>query len=427
MSSQLLIHYISQYGYAGLFVILGTSILGIPIPDEFLMTFVGFLSYSGQLNPVLAILSAATGSATGITVAYFLGTIFQQKALVHLKKHAGGERLEKVLSWYQRHGGKLLTVGYFIPGVRHLSGYIAGLSRLKYRSFAFFAYLGAILWTTLFITLGRLLGSRWETLLPIIHRYALLLGTTVIVIFIIFYLIYKKHEQLIAWLKKQLLLMPNRYFSLGKQRLIFTLGGLIFTTLFIVLMGLIQDFVFQEVGEFDSLVVSGLEITSTPLVINFMRGINALGTHLIIMLWFVLGVFVLRIVTKNWSHVIPLALAWGGGTVIEHLFRFFFRGENIKILENLSPFQAPSSGFLLAAISFYIVMEYIIGRNKLWPSQVIILICEIVVMALLALSPVYLRIHTPSAMVTSLTVSGLWALVCVFVYEVRIFKAGEND
>ncbi len=158
-----------------------------------------------------------------------------------------------------------------------------------------------------------------------------------------------------------------------------------------------------------------------------MRGINALGTHLIIMLWFVLGVFVLRIVTKNWSHVIPLALAWGGGTVIDHLFRFFFRGENIKILENLSPFQAPSSGFLLAAISFYIVMGYIIGRNKLWPSQVIILICEIVVMALLALSPVYLRIHTPSAMVTSLTVSGLWALVCVFVYEVRIFKAGEND
>lgn len=189
MTSQLLIHYISQYGYAGLFVILGTSILGLPIPDEFLMTFVGFLTYSGQLNLFLAIISAATGSATGITIAYILGKFFQQKVLGHLKKHAGGQRLEKVLSWYQLHGGKLLTIGYFIPGVRHLSGYIAGLSQLKYRNFAFFAYLGAILWTTLFITLGRLLGSRWETFLPIIHRYALLLGTTAVVIFIIFYYI----------------------------------------------------------------------------------------------------------------------------------------------------------------------------------------------------------------------------------------------
>ncbi|MCO5384582.1 MAG: hypothetical protein NHB14_01270 [Desulfosporosinus sp.] len=95
---------------------------------------------------------------------------------------------------------------------------MAGLSQLKYRNFAFFAYLGAILWTTLFITLGWLLGSRWETFLPIIHRYALLLGTTAVVIFIVFYLIYKKHEQLMAWLKEQLSILPSRYLSLGKQR-----------------------------------------------------------------------------------------------------------------------------------------------------------------------------------------------------------------
>lgn len=160
MSSALLIHYITQYGYLGIYVILGISILGLPIPAEFLMTFVGFLSFSDQLNPVLAIFSAATGSMTGITIAYFLGRFFEANVLAYLKKHAGGERLEKVLKWYHRHGGKLLTVGYFIPGVRHLSGYIAGLSHLSYRNFAFFAYLGALLWTSIFIVLGRILGSR---------------------------------------------------------------------------------------------------------------------------------------------------------------------------------------------------------------------------------------------------------------------------
>ena len=409
--------------YVGLFVILATSILGIPIPDEFLLTFVGSLTYSGQLNPFLAIISAATGSATGITIAYILGTFFQQKIFAHLKKHAGSQRLERVLNWYQRHGGKLLTVGYFIPGVRHLSGYIAGLSRLSYRNFAFFAYLGATLWTTLFIVLGRVLGSRWKTILPIIHRYALLLGTTAVVISIIFYLIYKKHEHLMAWLEKQLSQLPSRYLSLGKQRFFVTIAGLLFITLFIILMGLIQDFVFQEVGEFDNLMVFWLDVTSSPLVIDLMRGINALGTHLVLMLWFVLAVVVLRITIKTWTHVIPLVLAWGGGTVIDYLFRFFFRGENINVFENLTPFQAPSSGFLLAAISFYAVLGYISGRKKPWFTQIIILIGGIVLMVLLALSPIYLRIHTPSAMVTSLTVGGLWALVCVFAYEFGVYRS----
>ena len=99
MSSALLIHYITQYGYLGLYVILLVSILGLPIPDEFLLTFVGFMSFSGQLDPVLAIISSATGSMTGITIAYFLGRFFEAKVLAHLKKNEGSERIEKVISW----------------------------------------------------------------------------------------------------------------------------------------------------------------------------------------------------------------------------------------------------------------------------------------------------------------------------------------
>ncbi|ODA40047.1 Alkaline phosphatase like protein [Desulfosporosinus sp. BG] len=66
MTSQLLFHYITQYGYGGLYLIVGTSILGLPVPDEFLMTFVGFLTYSGQLNTILAILFAAMGCCTAV-------------------------------------------------------------------------------------------------------------------------------------------------------------------------------------------------------------------------------------------------------------------------------------------------------------------------------------------------------------------------
>ena len=422
MYSTLLIHYITQYGYLGIYVILGTSILGLPIPDEFLMTFVGFLSFSGQLNPVLAIFSSATGSMTGITIAYFLGRFFEAKVLAFLEKHAGGERLEKVLKWYRLHGGKLLIVGYFIPGVRHLSGYIAGLSHLRYRDFAFFAYLGALLWTSLFIVLGRVLGSRWATILPIFHRYSVLLGVTAVVLFLAFYLLYRNHERWGAWLSAEFLRLPGRYLSLGKRRLLITVEGVIFLALFIFLMGLIQDFVSLEVAQFDELVASWLELASPAWAINFMQKINALGTHVAILIVYLVSVFVLWRVTKRWAHVLPLTLAWGGGTVVDHLFRFIFRGENINIFENIIPFQVPNTGFLLAGLSFYAVLGYLIGRENSWLTQLLLLIGELLLLALLGLSPIYLQIHTPSAMVTALTVGSLWALVCVFLYEFYLYR-----
>ena len=422
MTSQLLFHYISQYGYVGLYLIVGISILGLPVPDEFLMTFVGFLTYSGQLNPFLAILFAALGTCTAITIEYLLGTFFQRKVLALLNKHAGSSRIEKALNWYHLHGGKLLTVGYFIPGLRHISGYVAGMSRMSYRNFAFFAYSGAILWTTLFIVLGRLLGSRWESLLPIVHRYSLILGITAMVFFLIFFLVYKNHERLVSWVQNQLSLLPSRYQSLGNRRVLVVIGVLAFMTLSIILMGLIQDLVFNEVGVVDNYVVSLFEATSLPSVISVMRMVNALGTHLIILLWFLLVVVVIRVRTKLWTHVLPLVMAWGGGTVIDYLFRFFFRGENINVFENMTPFQVPSSGFLIAALSFYAVIGYFIGRNRSRFSHIVIILSEFALMILLAMSPIYLRIHMPSTMVTSLTVSGLWFLVCVFTYEFSIYE-----
>ncbi|AFM42802.1 putative membrane-associated protein [Desulfosporosinus acidiphilus SJ4] len=419
MSSAILMSYVAHYGYLGLYFILGISILGIPIPDETLMVFIGFLTYEGKLNPILAVLSAASGSITGITIAYFLGRLFQQKVMHHLKKHAGSQRLEKAFDWYHRHGGKLLTIGYFIPGVRHLSGYIAGLTRLSYKSFAFFAYLGAVIWVSVWVTVGRLLGSRWETLLPIIHRYALLLGVIAAVLVLAFYLLYNNHERMGNWLYTQMQRLPERYLSLGKRRLIVTIGGLIFLILFIVFMGLIQDFVAYEVGPSDNLVVNWLAGSSPYFLVSVMQMINALGTHLFIVGVFIIAGGLLRFTTKQWTHVFPLALAWLGGTIIDSLFRLIFRGYSISIFENLTPFQAPSQGFLIAALSFYAVLGYIIGKNKSKKSQLLIGIAEFFLLILLALSPIYLRLHPPSTMVMSLTVSGLLTLVCLFLYEFR--------
>jgi undecaprenyl-diphosphatase len=185
---------------------------------------------------------------------------------------------------------------------------------------------------------------------------------------------------------------------------------------------LIQDFVANDVAQFDELVASGLELASPPWLIHLMQQINALSTHVVILCVFLVAMVILKRETKQWIHVLPLGLAWGGGALVDHLFRFIFRGENVSIFENIVPFQAPNTGFLLAGLSFYAVLAYLLARENSWLSQLGLLIGGLLLLLLLGLSPIYLRIHTPSAMVTALTVSGLWAFVCVFLYEFRLYR-----
>ena len=51
------------------------------------------------------------------------------------------------------------NIGYFIAGVRHLSAFMAGMSRLRLPVFAVFAYTGALIWSLTFISIGYILGE----------------------------------------------------------------------------------------------------------------------------------------------------------------------------------------------------------------------------------------------------------------------------
>jgi membrane protein DedA with SNARE-associated domain len=79
--------------------------------------------------------------------------------------HVSRGDLQRVEQWLERWGKWTLTFGYFVPGVRHFTALVAGSSRLPARTFALFAYSGALMWCTTFITLGWYVGARWEAAL----------------------------------------------------------------------------------------------------------------------------------------------------------------------------------------------------------------------------------------------------------------------
>ncbi|MGB6063489.1 MAG: DedA family protein [Desulfomonilaceae bacterium] len=160
---EIVLHWITAYGYLALFCLLMLGIVGAPFPDDLILAFAGYLVSAGYLEPGRTVASAFLGSLCGISVSYGLGRTVGSP-LIEKYGHfvcITANRLNQVKNWYERFGKWGLLFGYFIGGVRHLTAFFAGMSKLRLRVFATFAYTGAFLWSITLISIGYILGDRW--------------------------------------------------------------------------------------------------------------------------------------------------------------------------------------------------------------------------------------------------------------------------
>jgi len=163
------LHFLSEYGYIALYLLLAAGIVGIPVPDETLMLAVGGLSVHGHFSYSMVLLVSFLGSMTGMLISYTVGRKVGSGLLQRYGKwvHLPPERLAKAERWFHKYGGLSIIFGYFIPGIRHVTCYFAGVTRVPFIRYLCYAGSGAIIWCFVFVTLGRFVGSNW----PVIHRF----------------------------------------------------------------------------------------------------------------------------------------------------------------------------------------------------------------------------------------------------------------
>jgi len=169
------LNWVTHYGYAGLFGLLILGIVGLPVPDETLLVFSGYLVSRGRLHPGATIAAAFLGSIAGTSLSYWIGRTLGHRAVLRFGKYIGAtqQRMDRVHRWFQKAGEWLLVFGYFIPGVRHFTALIAGASKLEFRTFATFAWSGAAVWVGVFLLLGYFVGENWERAMALVQRYTL--------------------------------------------------------------------------------------------------------------------------------------------------------------------------------------------------------------------------------------------------------------
>ncbi|TKH42971.1 DedA family protein [Paenibacillus sp. FSL R10-2782] len=179
--------WILEYGYLAMFGLLALGVAGMPIPDEVLMIAFGGLVSQGHYNFIAALAVTFSGSMTGMMVSYTLGRLLGKPLLYRYGKwvRLTPSRIASSENWFGRYGTWGILFGYFVPGLRHVSSYLAGTTRLGVFRYIIYASAGALLWCSTFLGIGHAVGMRWEQVARLMEKVTHRVGLAVILLIIL--------------------------------------------------------------------------------------------------------------------------------------------------------------------------------------------------------------------------------------------------
>lgn len=415
--------YIDQYGYIVLFLALMLELLALPLPGEVLMSYSGYLVFQGHLNWMLSIIMAGVGASIGMTMSYWigyrLGTPFFEK---HGHRfHMGPKQLDKISNWFNVHGNRLLIIAYFIPGIRHITGYFSGITRISFRVFALFAYSGAFLWVAVFITLGKILGPQWEQFHASIKKYLIIASIVAVIIVVAIYL-YKQFKESLQTLAIKILHAVLASFHSQKRVAFLLLSTTIVTAGLLVLMiGMIQDFIGNEFQDFNKVVRLLVSLIFTKEWEGIMGVISLFGSRNVL-----LSLILCTLIWIVWKghnkgiELLSLVIVVCGGELYEEGLRMIFH--------NLSPihyssmnqllYSFPSEQSLMMAVIYgFFVFMIVRHSGKLW-MHTSFPIVALLLLTLIAISRLYMQVELPSDIAAGYVFGGVWLGLNILLLEI---------
>jgi membrane protein DedA with SNARE-associated domain len=191
-----IVSYIGDMGYLGIFLLMFLESTFFPFPSEIIMIPAGYLAYKGEMNLYIIILVGILGSVAGALLNYYLAMIFGRKFILKYGKYffIKEETLDKLESFFVKHGEISTFTGRLIPGIRQLISLPAGLARMHIAKFSFYTALGAGIWVIVLVAVGYLVGSN-EELISEYLKSATLIALVSVVLITIFYIVRNRRRR----------------------------------------------------------------------------------------------------------------------------------------------------------------------------------------------------------------------------------------
>ncbi|MCC3355742.1 DedA family protein [Bacillus sp. REN16] len=172
---------IQENGYFGLYLWLWVGAFVIPIPNEVIVSTIGFFTAEDAFIPWRIFLVTYLGILTAVTTSYGFGRFAGHAMVLLLNKQSKTKRkIIRALSIIEKYNTFALVFCYFVPGFRILFPFLFGFSKFSFIKFASTLYPAIFIWVSLIFSVGYFAGE--EFIEVFIKYYDIAIGGVVLVL-----------------------------------------------------------------------------------------------------------------------------------------------------------------------------------------------------------------------------------------------------
>ncbi len=159
----------------------------LPIPSEVVLPLAGYLVFLGKMNFLVAIVAASIGSIIGTLVDYSIGYYIGRPVILRYGKYVKLNERHLVTSekWFDKFGEITVLLARFVPLVRTLVAFPAGIAEMKLWKFIAFSAIGIFVWDGVLIYLGVLAGQNSSQIISLLSNAFSLIEIIVMVALIL--------------------------------------------------------------------------------------------------------------------------------------------------------------------------------------------------------------------------------------------------
>jgi membrane protein DedA with SNARE-associated domain len=174
---------ISTLGYSGVALMMAIESMCIPLPSEVIMPFSGYLVSQGQFTLLGITLAGAIGSLVGSIAAYWVGWWLEKDYLLKYGKYIFITRhdLDAAEKFFGRYGDAAIFFSRMLPVVRTFISLPAGISRMNFKKFVLYTFLGSLPWCLALGYAGEKMGDNWDALGVYFHKFDTLIGIIILI------------------------------------------------------------------------------------------------------------------------------------------------------------------------------------------------------------------------------------------------------
>jgi len=174
---------LNNYGYLAIAGLVLIEDFGVPVPGETVLILGAVYAGSGRLSIVLVVLLGFLGAVVGDNIGFALGRFGGRRLVERWGRYIllTPQRLDKATAFFERHGGKVITIARFVEGLRQANGIVAGTTGMHWAKFLAFNALGAALWVGAWSAVGYFSGNHITTIYNTASQYSTYLAIAVAV------------------------------------------------------------------------------------------------------------------------------------------------------------------------------------------------------------------------------------------------------